>query len=446
MAEPALDALDIGPAEAATLLAAPEAPRCTTLRLHDTLAGHSLLALLAAADRVLQAGALQALVVEDEFLLDPEPADAPDSPPVLDSLLTLAERMGWRLQQRTELQRDGRRSRQQLQFQREGTPEDRLHPVGAAEAEAMRALFASVFGHELPAAQWQWKYGDGRGMGVGLSRAGRLVAHYGGSSRAVLWRGRPARACQVCDVMVAPEANSALIRKGPMYQISATFLETELGWAHRHPLAFGFPSDRHHVLARRLKLYDGVDSVVCARWPATAPAQAPRLKAVPLQAGDLAPGGRHAATLQALWQRMAASFGDQVIGVRDAAWLRHRYLQHPTVAYTVTLLRRPWTRRAVGVLVTRAREQHLEVMDLLAPPAAFGELIAFARAQAAQAGLAELHCWITQSQLHRLAGPDGAAPPVQPLGITVPANIHTPGPVQEVKDRWFLLAGDADFT
>ncbi len=446
MAEPATPLLVAGPAEAAALCAAPEAPRCTTLHLRDALAGTPLLALMAAADRVLQADAPQTLVIEDEFLCAPEPADAPDSPPVLASVLALAERMGWRLQQQAELQRTGRRSRQQLRLQREGTPEDRLHPVGAGESAAMRALFARVFGHELPAAQWQWKYGEGRALGVGLSRAGRLVAHYGGSSRAVLWRGRPALACQVCDVMVAPEANSALIRKGPMYQISATFLETELGWAHRHPLAFGFPSDRHHVLARRLKLYDGVDSVVCARWPAAAPAAGPRLNAVPLQAGDLAPGTRHAATVEALWQRMAASFGDQVIGVRDAAWLRHRFLQHPGVQYAVTLLRRPWTRRAVGVLVTRQREQHLEVMDLVAPPAAFAELIGYARAQAARAGLAELHCWITQSQLHRVADIDAAALQVQPLGITVPANIHTPGPVQEVKDRWFLLAGDADFT
>jgi hypothetical protein len=32
------------------------------------------------------------------------------------------------------------------------------------------------------------------------------------------------------------------------------------------------------------------------------------------------------------------------------------------------------------------------------------------------------------------------------MGITVPANVHTPGPVEDLKDRWFLLAGDADFT
>lgn len=436
--------LAFGPGEGSRLATWQPGERCDAVVLQQCTRELGALALFSAVDRLLTAEGPTTLLIQDDFVLARAPGDEP-GPHALDTFLALASRMGWTLVHQEELGRDGVRGRYLLRLERAAPPADRLHPVGAAESAAMRTLFAQVFGHEMSPALWHWKYGDGRGFAVGLSRAGRLVAHYGGSTRQVLWASRPALACQVCDVMVAPEANAALVRKGPMYQISATFLETELGWGHRHVLAYGFPSDRHHALARRLGLYDGVDSVVRASWPAAAAAP-PQLRSQALQDADLTPRGRHAATVQRLWSAMATAFAGQVIGVRDAAWLRQRYLAHPAVHYDVLLLRRRWTRRPVGIVVLRVQQQHLEVMDLVAPPSAWPELVAMARARAAAAGLARVDLWITQSQLHHVAGIDAPAFSAIPLNITVPANVHTPGPVDEVRDRWLLLAGDADFT
>ena len=143
---------------------------------------------------------------------------------------------------------------------------------------------------------------------------------------------------------------------------------------------------------------------------------------------------------------MAADFAQQIIGVRDADWLRYRYLSHPVLRYEVLLVRSRWLRRPLGIAVLRLHEQHLEVLDFVGPTAAWPALVAVARARAARGGLGRVDAWITQSQLHHVAGiaPDAFA--VAPLNITVPANIHTPGPVDEVRERWLLLAGDADFT
>lgn len=429
----------------AQLAAAPTAPY-HALVLEHCLGEGGALALLAAADRWLVADTPATLEITDEFLLDPQPGDAPGKV-VLASLRALAVRMGWQLQQEAELARQGRCVRQRLVFRRHAAPADRLHPmVGDADSVAMRALFEQVFGQPMTAEHWHWKYAQGRGLGVGLSRNGRLLAHYGGTRRRVLWNGKPALAAQPCDVMVAPEANSALVRKGPMHQVSATFLETELGWGGRQPLAFGFPSDRHHVLARRLHLYDAVDSIERAFWPAAGAEAGPRWQVQALAEADLVPGAGAARTVDRLWQRMAASFASQVIGVRDAAWLRQRYALHPLHRYELLLLRGRFTRRALGLVVLRRQADHLMVLDLLAPPRHFGALLLQARRHAQAHGLPRVDCWITASQLPLLAGIAPEAFGHQPMNITVPANIHTPGPVDEVRGRWFLLAGDADFT
>lgn len=422
------------------------ARRQQALLLRDGLASTGPLALLDGAHRWLQAEGPVRLLVLDWFSQTVAARDEA-APPGLGVFLELAGRMGWQVQASVTLASQGTAAvRQLVAFERQAAPMDRLHPVAAAESAAMCQLFAEVFGHAMSPPHWRWKYGHGRGFGVGLSRGGRLVAHYGGLARDVLWCGRPARAAQVCDVMVASEANTNLVRKGPMYQISATFLETELGWGRRFPLAFGFPSDRHHRLAERLKLYAAVDAIWRVSWPAATEPTGPRLSERWLQPADIAAGGRHRPAVQRLWSDMAASFGSQIIGVRDPAWLQHRYFEHPVYRYELVLLRRRWTRRPVGLVVLRAHEHHLQVMDLLGPPAAFAALIAAARRRAVALGLPRVDCWITASQRQHLTGIDSAVVAAEPLNVTVPANVHTPGPVDEVRDRWFLLAGDADFT
>ncbi len=331
-----------------------------------------------------------------------------------------------------------------LRFDRAAKPADRLVETGPAHAAAMRQLFADVFRHDMTPEHWQWKYGDGRGRGVALMHGERMLAHYGGVTRRVLSRGQPVLASQSCDVMVDRRGQAGLVRHGPMAQVASTFIEQQLGWGQPQRLGFGFPSDRAFGAAQRLGLYEAVDAVTRASWPAAA--QPGGEVAEPLHAADLLPGGRRRAAVDGLWRQMAESLRELVVCVRDADWLHHRYFARPGVSYEAFYLRRRWTRRPVGVLVLRRHEGHLEVLDLVGPPAAFAALIAQARRHAAGLGLQRVDCWITVSQLHLLSAIDPPAFSATPLGITVPANVHTPGPVEELKNRWFLLAGDADFT
>jgi hypothetical protein len=446
------------------------------------------LAIFDAADRLLHEGP-STLVVMDEFALDRRD-DGHHGLHALAAFIALAARRGWTVTKRVDLSQQARptldyllrgiaehgsrlvadlkipqaqlselaaalRRYQKLyaegvygyallRFDRATKPADRLVETHPAHAPAMRQLFADVFRHDMTPEHWQWKYGDGRGRGVALMQGDRMVAHYGGVTRRVLCRGEAVLASQSCDVMVDRRGQSGLVRQGPMAQVAATFLEQQLGWGQPHRLGFGFPSDRAFGAAERLGLYAAVDAVTRASWPALAASGGD--VAEPLQAADLLPGGRRRPVVEALWRRMAESLREAIVCVRDADWLHHRYFARPGISYEAFYLRRRWTRRPVGVVVLRRHEGHLEVLDLVGPPAAFPALITHARRRAADAGLQRVDCWITVSQLHLLSCIDAPAFSATPLGITVPTNVHTPGPVEELKDRWFLLSGDADFT
>ncbi len=349
--------------------------------------------------------------------------------------------------------RSGRLVAEALCLERAARPPQCLVKVGPERSLPMRQLFQQVFGHEMSAAQWQWKYGDGRGCAAGIEQDGHLVAHYGGQRRDLLVRGRFEVGCQMCDVMVAPSANRSLVRRGPMHRLSATFLETQLGWGQPHRIGFGFPSDRHNGLADRLRLYTMVDRLVQLRWPAldaaasSALADLPphRCEAVELQQGRLPAAQQRA--IDTLWQRMAAEMTDVALGVRSADWLRWRYLDSPHARYELTLVRSRWWRRPLGLLVTRLRDDALELLDLVATVQQTPLVLALARQQAARAGRPALRLWITKSQTARFAAIDAAVLQQEEVPIQIPANLHTPGPDPlELKDRWFLMGGDADFT
>lgn len=422
-----------------------------------------------------------------EVVLERSPEDPP-GPPSREHLLAVASRCGWRLtrsldvtepmlRHRTALMatadrrwrslrrssphagsaraalmtraaglRDGRRRGEAFWFERAAPPPFALVAVDAARADAMRELFAAVFRHPMSEAHWRWKYERGGGHAVALEQAGALVAHYGGLTRELRVFGEPALGCQICDVMVTPEANRSLTRRGPMQQVAATFLEREIGWGLPHAHGFGFPSDLHHRLAEKLRLYVATDRMQQVAWPALRDA-APRwrLEPVRLDGAGLAAGPRRA--VDALWLQMAAALRDVALGVRDSRWLQWRYLERPEVNYDIHLVRGRWLRRPLGVIVTRRHEDSLELMDLVGPPVRWPTLVAAARDLAAAAGRPRLRCWVTVSQRHRLAAADPAAQQVEALPIVVPANCATPGlDPKMLEHRWFLMSGDADFT
>lgn len=343
----------------------------------------------------------------------------------------------------------------------------------AADAPAMRELFAEVFGQPLTAAHWQWKYGEGRGLAVAVWQATvvqgarpRLVAHFGGLRRALSYRGQQVVGLQCVDVMVAPEGRASLSRHGPLFLATASCLELELGHGRPQLLGFGFPNRRAFRLPERLGLYAAVGYMLEVRWPLLRAHPSLRLTLRPLTLTQTAAGQRQlaaaaAATINACWQAMQASLADYIVGVRDAAHVEHRYVQHPQFDYQLFELRPRWRGAALGVLVLRRHEEAggmwCELVDVIAPLAHWPQLVRQARRLAARMGATALRGWFSDGLLRALAGGGFqpgqvlAAPPLGAselltLDISIPANVWSPGPApDEQRGRWWLMAGDTDF-
>lgn len=454
------------------------------------------------ADRLLAAGG--EIIVMDEFLLRRDQA-GPQGLHYLEHFLRLAERSGFEVLTRLDLSTqaaptvdwllagtarhretlkdelgvddgqldalndsnrayqekyaDGRYGYFLLHLKRQQFPRWHLGRIAGGRDVEMRALFAEVFGHEMSAAHWQWKYGEGRGIGIGVwanvanvanadaaSGKPRLVAHYGGMTRDILYFGQPEKALQCGDVMVAGAGRGSLSRQGPVFLSAATCLEHELGYGAPHLVGFGFPNERAYRLPERLGLYADNGRMVEVAWPALKARAVLRLKLRELASADPACD----ALMDACWEAMRPCLGDFIVGIRDARYIRQRYLAHPDKSYRLFLLKRRFSDEVIGLLVLRlvenetTGERRCELLDVIGALPSIPLLVQHARRIAAQWNCINLFTWLTDNLLPHFALPADAV--TQDLGILIPGNQWTAGPSREtLAGHWWLTSGDTDF-
>lgn len=303
------------------------------------------------------------------------------------------------------------------------------------EAELLN-LFQASFGYRMPLELWRWKYRGLDTLGTLVRRDDRAIAFYGARPRAIHRFGFPATAVQIGDVMVHPDERGTLTRKGAFFHAAASFLERFVGEDKAFPIAFGFPSARVFGLAARLGLYERVGELMRVSWPAlqTRPSYSVRLRPLSQNQG---------ATVDRLWLEMADALQDQVVGVRDWAYLQQRYLDHPTVDYQLYLVSSRLTGSPLGIVVTRILDDAVELLDIIAPPQRVATLIHCLRRLTWNLGKPQAYAWITTQHANLLAGDVGE---ITPTDIIIPHNRWTPGlPASALLGRWWLMGGDTDF-
>ena len=306
--------------------------------------------------------------------------------------------------------------------------------------EHWHALFVVCFGHSMPLAQWRWKYRDAErvGVGVGVFTAGRMVAFYGGMPRPLRVLGQAMAGVQVGDVMVHPDFRGSLSRRGPFQMAASTFLEQQLSPGAPYQLGFGFPNTRAMAVAKRLGLYREVDEVVELSWPA-APTALPWWLKV-----EVCSATQALAHADRLWAQMQAGFKDSVLGVRDTAYLRARYAEHPGHTHEWLGLRHRLSRQLLALAVARRHaDGRLEILDLLGSRERLQAMVQAVQVHAQGTAAPLVSLWLTRSHLGVL---QGTRPQVRALDIQVPTNAWTPDPQGPVVDqRWWLTGGDTDF-
>jgi len=328
-----------------------------------------------------------------------------------------------------------------MKFQRMRQPVAVPGWIRPQQFEDVRSLFKSAFGITLSPAVWSWKYDHGRGQAVGVWEDGRLVAHYGGLTRPILFFGQQCFASQSADVMTEQHARASLARRSPFFVAAATYLECTTGFGRHHLIGYGFPSVRARKAPELLGLYSGpVGKMLELAWPARDASfkkycvRSRRLSL--LDAGD-------AKLLEACWSQMKKSLSQYVVGVRDLAWFEYRYANHPENCYEIYSMHYIWRSDPLGIVVLRRHpDGRCEWVDAIARPEALGWLVHGIHRLLEKKPNATLFAWVSDSLLPLFSQNVS----VIDLGIGIPANGWTNGPdVDRLANRWWLMGGDIDF-
>ena len=264
---------------------------------------------------------------------------------------------------------------------------------------------------------------------------GDIAAFYGGIKRRVLFRGKAANTLQCVDTMVATTDRGSLSKKGPYYLAATKFLDKYIGYNRPYLFGFGFPNKRVMRLGEHLGVQADIGSVVELVWPGLDQCS---LKSVALDFDS----DQHLQLLEKFWQDMAQDLTDKIVIVRDPEYLKYRYCDHPSLEYELRLVTGD-DDEPLGVVVTRIHEERLLLLDCISAVANFPELAVYCRGLATEKNCKGLFAWITEADSYLFDCPEMT---INDIGVRIPTSICTDGPSpDELKNTWFLMAGDTDF-
>ncbi|MFB0989221.1 MAG: GNAT family N-acetyltransferase [Gammaproteobacteria bacterium] len=311
-------------------------------------------------------------------------------------------------------------------------------------------LFEKSFNVDFDEELWNWKYvqGDGKCVVVRLNKQSDIVAHYGGAPRKIAYFGESSMAIQPCDVMVHPSIRKQYGKGSLFFEVAATFLEREIGNTVNHLLGFGFPNQKTMNISKRLGLYEKTDDFIEIVYPVSqASGEQERHQAMIVDYDPLDAASRE--ELDSLWALMKDDYRGGIIGVRDAEYIQHRYMNHPfskSKQYRCVIIRAQSSKKALAFAFAAVKEHDCSklLMDLICPVAAMKSAISILKQEFSRGeGGSILRLWVTKSGKDKVFT---AGAIVNELGIEIPCNSWNPGPNSGVLyGAWWLTAGDMDF-
>lgn len=321
-------------------------------------------------------------------------------------------------------------------MQRQPSSRWQVRPAAEQDFEALCRVFEQSFAVPLDQAQWRWKYQHADSPGYVVLEQDQIVGFCGGAPRKAIIKGQAGSLLQLGDVMVAPKQRGILTKTGPFYRAAHGFLSDQIGQNRPYPYGFGFPNPRALQVGMRQGLYTPYDRILEASWPAAA-------SHVILRRWQGEPD--MAAQIDRLWAAMAEHLRDKIVGVRDANWLRYRYLEQPKGTSEVYLVVDANDAQCHAVMVVKDHPtlDQIELLDGITTPDHSARLIAAAQHYCAEKSRQEVQAWLTPSVLEWFAATE---PQLRETGVSIPGNaLDTPEHLAQAANRWWLMGGDSDF-
>lgn len=247
------------------------------------------------------------------------------------------------------------------------TPHGRfiLRPYRPEDEQGVLDLWKDAFGQEMEPAVWRWKYLDGpfgHRIVLCLDQDGRVVSAYPGVPYPFNCQGRIIRATHLMDSMSHPKYRGAISgRKGLFVQTAEHYYEL-YGGDSESAFMYGFPGHRHHLLGKHLLGYASLPAPVLYFQ-----AKKPRFSLLNQFSARVArwEPGQPLEVFDTLFRELAPNY--PLIAVRDAAFIRWRFLDHPTKCYHIWLASSRDGRYRGYVVTTRAEGGVVRIVDALLP-------------------------------------------------------------------------------
>lgn len=318
-----------------------------------------------------------------------------------------------------------------------------IHEMQATDAAEIRALFLHVFQHEMSESLWNWKYAEGRGCALIVrDKQGKLIGHYGGNIRNVIFNGKPVQTMQGVDVMVDHQARGIMTKNGVFSTMTREFANHFYGYDRPNLFPIGFPSDRHMKIGELHKIYVSVDTVHELSWPQAKEISLPWWQSI-VQLNPSSP--KDQAAINHLWKIQAKDLSDLILPIRDFQQWKYRFIDHPSKKYDIFILKNKITKNPIAAWVAcpnTDKKNSSELLDTLSAKKEIPTVLHAARYTAQQQNK-NLHSWLSSVPVALFKTNDCT---VHDIGVRVPTQIVRPAPApEELKNRWWLTGGDTDF-
>lgn len=265
----------------------------------------------------------------------------------------------------------------------------RVRPAEARDVPGLGALFADRFGHPLSLEEWTWKYralpGEARSW-IATDPSGRVLAHGGALCLpARLGDSGGDRIWQLTDW--AGSVSGGGLRP-PLVELGRRLLE-DLPRPKDAPWIFGFPSDRHFRLGRRVFGYRPLPGITPSAGPIPRGGPGRREPSSPRAVIEVADHcGDWPEAAEAAWTAC------DVLGIRRSAdFLNWRYHARPGRYYRFYRLRRDGGPDGLAVFAFMGREARAAELWLPAAPEGAAAWEPALRAVAADLAAAGLERW-----------------------------------------------------
>jgi len=310
--------------------------------------------------------------------------------------------------------------------------------LDGSHQQAIRDLFEDVFAEAMDASLWSWKYAQGRGVATGVWQDGRLVAHYGGMFKRLSYQGNTVMGIQIGDVMVTRTERGRLTRQGPFYLSATAFAEHYVGYHKAALIPYGFPSERHVRIARHLGIYAKVDDIIECRWIA----KQSDLNS-PIQVWKTVSNWKNRLRYSLIWRQMRREQQHRLLGIRDWAYIQHRYCQHPHKHYELL-----WVRGQQGTIalwIVHRDPNQTRLMDYIGLQCHLAFSLTVLKNWLFEQQIDSISGWFSRSCADCFQLAD-AKMVESKTDIVLPTIVWSAGPsADSLHGLWWLTTGDTDF-